>query len=261
MTDDTARQPAPVFPAILWLALSIAGITAATGALALAAWYAAMLALGSQTVSNAFGLLASYDTKQLHAAPAPVQHLFFFLGIAVFLCLLLAVLAAAALRGRGQWRAVLALQPPVRFPSRAWIAIFIAAAPLYLLTASFIIRFFDPGFRTWFFVPGDPLGLLLSFVLVVVLAPLTEELLFRGFLFTWLETMFRKSTALAATAVLFAAAHTDGGLVYPLAILLPGLAITFARASSGSTWTGVAAHACYNAWAWVLVLALGRAVL
>ncbi len=258
MADSNATQREPAFPGLIWLVLSVIGICAATAGFALGVWLVATLVLGSDASSNAFGLLASYDTKNLHAAPAPAQQLFFFLGIIVFLCLILATWMAAMLRGRGQWRRVLALQSLQRTPATSWLIIFFIAAPLYLVAASFLIRFVDPTFRTWFFVPGDPLGLVLSFLLVVVLAPIAEELLFRGFVYSWLEKMFRKSTAVIATAVFFALAHTDGGIIYPLAILLPGIALTFARAWTGSTWASMAVHACYNAWAWVLVLVLGR---
>lgn len=241
-----------------WLVVSVALILAACAALAIGVYLMAWALWGLGAVNEALDGVASYDTKLLHTAPADVQSVFFVVLIIIFVCLAIPVLLAALIRGRNDWRSAIALKPADRMPSALWLFVFVFAMPVYLFVASYAIRFFYPDFRTWFFVPGDLRGMILSFVAVVIMAPIAEELFFRGWIFTSLRKSFRASTAVIVTALLFAMAHTDGGLIYPLAVFIPGLAMTFIRQWTGTIRASIGAHALYNAWAWVLVLVLGR---
>ena len=83
-------------------------------------------------------------------------------------------------------------------------------------------------------------------VYAVVLAPLSEELMFRGWLQTLLTRRFGKRLAIVGQALPFAAMHTDRLWVIPL-ILLIGVAAGWLRARSGSLAPGVALHAINNA--------------
>ncbi len=77
-----------------------------------------------------------------------------------------------------------------------------------------------------------------------VLAPIGEELLFRGALFTWLRQRWSAPTTLVLTAAGFAAIH--GFLpILPLAFAL-GLGFGWIRERSGSTVPAIALHALHN---------------
>jgi membrane protease YdiL (CAAX protease family) len=83
---------------------------------------------------------------------------------------------------------------------------------------------------------------------VVVAAPLVEELTFRGVGFTLLAR-FGTVAAVVGTAIAFAADH---GLVegFP-ALFVFGLAVALVRVRTGSIYPGMLLHATFNALALV----------
>lgn len=92
-------------------------------------------------------------------------------------------------------------------------------------------------------------------LVVILLSPFIEEVLFRGLIFGWLRQHSR-AAAYAASCLLFALLHVWQYAVFqadPLYLLLivqyivPGLVFTWAYDHSGSLWTPIAAHAAVNA--------------
>jgi membrane protease YdiL (CAAX protease family) len=92
----------------------------------------------------------------------------------------------------------------------------------------------------------------LNAAVVVLAAPLVEELTFRGVGFTLLAR-FGAVAAVAGTAAAFAADH---GLVegFP-ALFLFGLAVALVRLRTGSIYPGMLLHACFNAFALLAAVA------
>ncbi|KXU35782.1 hypothetical protein AXK11_05400 [Cephaloticoccus primus] len=80
--------------------------------------------------------------------------------------------------------------------------------------------------------------------LAVVLAPLTEELIFRAGLFRYLRTRAPRWVALALPALLFAALHANLASFAPLAVL--GLIFALAYERSGTLAVPILAHALFN---------------
>jgi membrane protease YdiL (CAAX protease family) len=82
-----------------------------------------------------------------------------------------------------------------------------------------------------------------NFVVVALLAPVVEELLFRGLGYTLLE-VFGRGTAIVVTAVAFALAH---GLVegFPLLVLF-GAGLAYMRSRVGSIVPGILVHMAFN---------------
>lgn len=101
-----------------------------------------------------------------------------------------------------------------------------------------------------FFEGPAAVGNLLAVVSWVVVAPLTEEAFFRGYVYPALSRQWGALASLAATSALFALAHApqlgwDPGL---LAWMAAGsLFLTAARMLTGSTWPAAWMHATYNA--------------
>lgn len=87
---------------------------------------------------------------------------------------------------------------------------------------------------------------LLLVLAVIVAAPISEELLFRGFLYRgWLAHL--KPWALALlTSVLWAALHVQYGLSELATIVLAGLALSELRRRTGSLWPPLWCHAVLN---------------
>ncbi len=96
----------------------------------------------------------------------------------------------------------------------------------------------------------DRLGAWLMTIFGITLAPLMEELFFRGFLYPALRRRIGLRQALAATALLFALLHARQ-YAYSWALLLllflVGLALTWIRERTGSVAASFLFHAGYNA--------------
>jgi membrane protease YdiL (CAAX protease family) len=93
-------------------------------------------------------------------------------------------------------------------------------------------------------------------LLAVLLAPLAEEVLFRGFLLPPLRRLLGFRAAAAATSLLFALLHPP---MDRAAIFVLGYALAVAYERSGSLRAPLAAHAANNAWG-IVVLAVERYV-
>ena len=77
-----------------------------------------------------------------------------------------------------------------------------------------------------------------------VLAPLTEELLFRGVLFGWLRQRLSPSLTIAITSIAFAAIHAYPPIL-PLAFAT-GVALGWIRERSGSVAPTIVIHVVHN---------------
>jgi len=114
--------------------------------------------------------------------------------------------------------------------------------------------------------PSTPLGealqgnnsswvFLLFLMLGLCVAPLLEELIFRGYFFNVLETFQGTSVATVIIAGLFALMHVGqywGDWMAILMVMLLGLEITLLRAWSGSVIPGIVTHYLYNALVFLL---------
>jgi membrane protease YdiL (CAAX protease family) len=151
--------------------------------------------------------------------------------------------AAAMLGWTGVWPAIM---------RTGWLLIFCAL--LYHIVAGATLRYFFPEFALWIIPPRDAMALILSFVMIVILAPLVEELLFRGWIFGSLRARFSAGVTILVTAVLFAIVHMDPTGLYPLAVLAPGLVLSVIRERTGSVKGAILAHAIYNGIGWLLLV-------
>ena len=92
--------------------------------------------------------------------------------------------------------------------------------------------------------PPDQLVFAANVLLVVLVGPFVEELLFRGIGFSLLRP-FGRAVAVAGSALAFAAVH---GLVEGFALIfLLGLGLAVMREVTGSILPGFALHATFNA--------------
>ena len=102
--------------------------------------------------------------------------------------------------------------------------------------------------------PGKPnvgsVSLILAFVL---LAPVVEEIFFRGWLQARAARLLPAWGATALTSVLFALAHYNGSFVKPLAILALGVGTGWLRQRSGSLIPGTLLHILNNGLVAILI--------
>lgn len=98
----------------------------------------------------------------------------------------------------------------------------------------------------------EPLTVMGALAGSVLVAPLCEEIFFRGYLFGGLLRRMRPVAAVITSALLFAIAHALIGSFTPL--LLIGVVLAVVRWRTGSIWPGMAIHICNNALATILIL-------
>lgn len=105
------------------------------------------------------------------------------------------------------------------------------------------------------------MGLLFAFASLVVLPPVVEEMIFRGFLFGSLRRKLRFIWTALMTSVLFGALHLmtgESGLLWIGAIdtFLLSMVLCYARETTGNIWTSIFIHAFKNGLAFMLLFKL-----
>lgn len=142
-----------------------------------------------------------------------------------------------------------------------------AYLPAYILTVVVLTRMIPSlnvdqpqqiGFQ------GAPTGpeLLLVFIALVVMPPLIEEMLTRGFLFSGLGTKLPVVAAAIITSMVFAAPHLQIGSGQPLLwvafidTFILSMVLVYLRAKSGGLWASICLHAMKNGIAFVALFVL-----
>ncbi len=177
------------------------------------------------------------------------------LSLALYAAFSLSVLGAARLRGGAEgWRPLVAWRPwhPFRGSSRVWTLL--AVTLVYSLVANLALEWLYPASKDWVQLPGGRPWSALFIVLAVVAAPITEELFFRGWLYTGLRSRIGAAVTITLTAILFALAHWEKTHLYALAVFPVGLVLGHIRERTGSIGATMAFHAGYNGFASVLLL-------
>ena len=151
----------------------------------------------------------------------------------------------------------------LRWPTSWWRALGIAVAVyvLVFVVGAIVGQFVDPaeeqGLLPEIWDPDRAVALGLNAILVVVAAPIVEELTFRGVGFTLLER-FGRWFAIVGTAVAFGLAH---GLVegFPLLVAF-GLGLGYMRARVDSVYPCILLHAAFNGLTLAFALATAERV-
>lgn len=92
---------------------------------------------------------------------------------------------------------------------------------------------------------SDPGFLALMRFSALIVAPICEEIVFRGYVYGVLKRFGGPWVAAVASSLVFAAAHASAGALLPLALF--GLLLVWMYERTGSIWAPIAAHACFNA--------------
>jgi membrane protease YdiL (CAAX protease family) len=142
----------------------------------------------------------------------------------------------------------------------------VLAVPIYFaafLMLIAIVKHFIPGLNIdqkqeiGFNNVHGLLPLILTFISLVVLPPLAEEIMVRGFLYSSLKKALRVGPAALITSLLFASAHLpEGGAAGPLYIaaidtFVLSLVLIYLREKTGSLWASITLHAIKNGIAFV----------
>ena len=93
-------------------------------------------------------------------------------------------------------------------------------------------------------LPVGTAGLVLTIVVVCVVAPIVEEMVFRGVLLQSLARRWGVTAGIVISSIVFALAHSSLYAALPIFLLALFLGRLFVR--SGTLWQPIAAHAAFN---------------
>ena len=135
---------------------------------------------------------------------------------------------------------------PSAFRYGVWFAIL--AVPVMLVLNVFV-RVAIPDGKTHpalvLFENAGPTELTLIFVNAVVLAPLAEELFFRGILQNGLMSVLAPGPAVAIAGIIFGFAHL-GAWPDPIPLSFLGILLGLSLTRTGTLWTPIFFHASFN---------------
>jgi membrane protease YdiL (CAAX protease family) len=157
-----------------------------------------------------------------------------------------------------------------RRPKWSDLGIGLLIAPLYYVTYVVII-----GVASWLvpsinvdqtqqlgFSPAGSGQLIVTFISLVILPPLVEETLMRGYLYTSLKKGLPQMAAALLTSVIFASAHLQAGSGAPLLwvaaidTFVLSLFLIWLREKTGSLWASMTLHALKNGIAFITLFIL-----
>lgn len=138
----------------------------------------------------------------------------------------------------------------------AWAAFMVGWVPLGVIGYGVVLRWFGESLPpqpllAYFAEVRSPGRLAAMSVVVCVLGPLTEEIVFRGYVQEALREVARPWVAISATAMMFGLVH---GVVYAVPIGLLGVLFGWLRERCGSLGPAVVAHGVHNAATVLLVV-------
>lgn len=243
MHRAAVQNPQPY--GFLGLCLSLVGIAGLTLVIAAAiGGFAALVAaaiFGWDKVREFF-----VDATMLQGDGVAARRLGFGLALIAYVAAVIGTLSFARWRGGRQWRQLVGLQPAVwRLGDKMLWAVAVGAL-IYSAAASAAIGYFFPNAQSWFTIPADRLSYWMLFILAAMVAPIAEELLFRGWIYTSLRSSFGLWPAIVVSAALFALVHYENTHLYALAVFPLGLALAAIRERTGSVKASMLFHATNN---------------
>jgi membrane protease YdiL (CAAX protease family) len=209
--------------------------------LAIVAWIALSVAAGMATWASLNALAPAWSSS----TDGPVLVIVAEVYLALLVALLLAFGGPAGVRDHLRFRYTSArdLLLALAIWALCWVAIaliYVALAPVLGPPQNAGLQLLRFGSDMSRLADAGLFSLALIVVRACLLAPLAEELLFRGALFGWVRKRLSAMPTILVTAALFAAIHMEV-LLLPVTLLW-GIAAGWVRERTGSTVPFFAAH-------------------
>ena len=126
-----------------------------------------------------------------------------------------------------------------------------------LLLNSFGTTFYLQDVSQIFLAPMGGLERAAVFFIAIIVAPVFEEIAFRGVLLPWMVRRTGLWPGIAIVSALFAAIHMHLPSLFPLFLLSCIFCAAYAR--TRSLWVPIGIHACFNAVSVLLLTLVGNA--
>jgi len=197
------------------------------------------------------GDITTFFSLFIGAALASLSYL--AMSILIYIAIALAILSLARFRGGCTWRALIAWQPWALLKAGRPFWFIAIGALIYSFISNALIAYYYPPSKEWFTVPHGNVWLAFQlFLVAAVFAPIAEELLFRGWIYTSLRAQYGLWVALVLSSAIFAGLHYEDSHIYALAVFPVGMALGAIRETSGSLKASICFHAFFNAAAFAL---------
>jgi len=145
----------------------------------------------------------------------------------------------------------------LRYLPIIWIVSFAWSSLLTFLQSLGLIDAFPPQALIQLFSEGgDPIAITLLVILAVVLAPLVEEIIFRGCIYRFLKSQTTVLPAQILSGSVFALMHANLMSFLPLVIVGILLARVYER--SGNILVAMCFHACFNGFSLVMLYVMSH---
>ncbi len=139
----------------------------------------------------------------------------------------------------------IAALPALGFRAAGWKPIVLGTLGTALLSVAVSQLGIEPeGMKQAVEIASRPAQLVVSLAVLAGLAPIVEELAFRGLLYGWLAGRWGPVVAWIVSSVAFAAAHAE--LAHAVLVLPLGLLFGWLRWRTGSLWPSLVAHIANN---------------
>ena len=167
-------------------------------------------------------------------------------GAGAYVVVVCSVLIVARFRGGSKWTDLVGWNSWDMTRGFRLILALLAATLCYSLVASAVIEHFYPQAKDWVPTPKGTPWIIGFLALATLFAPIAEELLFRGWIYTSLRAVIGVRLGILLSAVLFALAHWESTHLYALAVFPVGLALGYIRQRTDSVAASITFHALYN---------------
>ena len=182
------------------------------------------------------------------------DHINIGVGILAYVVTAGSVLIVARFRGGAAgWTKLIGWQPWDMSRHVRLVALLLIATLVYSFVASALIEQVYPEAKDWVPTPSGTPWIIGFLALATLFAPITEELLFRGWIYTSLRRSIGARFGILVSAILFALAHWESSHLYALAVFPVGLALGFVRQRTDSVAASITFHSLYNGVASVLL--------
>lgn len=149
----------------------------------------------------------------------------------------------------------------------AWLPYFVINAAVAAAAVALFQLDTDQRQQTGFENATGMTSLVITFISLVILPPIVEELIMRGFLFSSLKSGMKVIPAAVITSLIFAIAHLQIGSGAPALWLaaidtfILSLVLCYLRQKTGSLWAGIGLHMLKNGLAFTVLFILPPSIL
>jgi membrane protease YdiL (CAAX protease family) len=183
------------------------------------------------------------------------------IGILNAVCLVGTVYLTGIRRGKISWASIGLIPPKMEVQ---WLIIAVVVSlgliPLRALVGAAVEYLVHGGLDSLemrgelLFAGAEPniLNFLISFLIIAILVPISEELYFRGLIYRWFQLRFRFWPAVLLSSVIFGLAHYDS-LAVVVSSFVMGVVNAIAMERTKSIWVPILMHAVTNGVAVIMI--------